>query len=100
MEELNTKFIDTIVSYLSGKIATKTSRYTISVAGESGCGKSETAKAIAVELEKYGFKSVILGQDHYCYLTPKFNDLKRKEDSEWLGPHLEIKMDLLQKKPE
>jgi uridine kinase len=97
MEELNTKFIDTIVSYLSGKIASKHSRYIISVAGESGCGKSETAKAIAVDLEKYGFKSVILGQDHYCYLTPTFNDLKRKEDPEWLGPHVEIKMDLLQK---
>ena len=40
---------------------------------------------------------MILGQDHYCYLTPKFNDLKRKEDPEWLGPHVEIKMDLLQK---
>ncbi len=97
MEELNTKFIDKIVSYLSGEIACKTSRYIISVAGESGCGKSETANAIAVELEKLGFKSVILGQDHYCYLTPKFNDLKRKEDPEWLGPHVEIKMDLLQK---
>jgi uridine kinase len=97
MEELYKKIVDIIVSYLSGKIASKHSRYIISVAGESGCGKSETAKAIAVELEKCGFKTVILGQDQYCYLTPTFNDLRRKEDPEWLGPHVEIKMDLLQK---
>jgi uridine kinase len=97
MEELYKKFVDIIVSCLSGKIASKPSRYTITVAGESGCGKSETAKSIAVELEKCGFKTVILGQDHYCYLTPKFNDIRRKEDPDWLGPHMEIKMDLLQK---
>ena len=97
MEEQYKKIVDIIVPYLNGKIASKSSRYTLTVAGESGCGKSETAKAIAVELEKSGFKTVILGQDHYCYLTPKFNDLKRKEDPDWLGPHVEIKMDLLEK---
>ena len=97
MEDLYQKVVDEIVSYLSGKIASKHNRYTITIAGESGCGKSETAKSIAVELEKYGFKTIILGQDQYCYLTPKFNDLKRKENPEWLCPHVEIKMDLLQK---
>jgi len=97
MENLYQKVVDGIVSYLSGKIASKPNRYTITIAGESGCGKSETAKSVAVELEKYGLKTIILGQDQYCYLTPKFNDLKRKEDPEWLGPHIEIKMDLLQK---
>lgn len=97
MEELYKKVVDIIVSCLSGKIASKSSRYTITVAGESGCGKSETAKSIAAELDKNGFKTIILGQDQYCYLTPKFNDLKRKQDPDWLGPHIEIKMDLLEK---
>ncbi|MDO9255059.1 MAG: zeta toxin family protein [Bacteroidales bacterium] len=96
MDEQYKKVVRIIVSYLFEKIANKPNRYTITVAGESGCGKSETAKAIAAELEKCGLKTVILGQDHYCYLTPKFNDLKRKEDPEWLGPHVEIKMDLLE----
>jgi uridine kinase len=97
LEEQYEKVVRIIVSYLFEKISNKPMRYTITVAGESGCGKSETAKSIAVELEKCGFKTIILGQDHYCYLTPKFNDLKRKEDPEWLGPHVEIKMDLLEK---
>lgn len=96
IDEQYKKVVRIIVSYLFEKIVAKANRYTITVAGESGCGKSETAKAIAIELEKCGFKTVILGQDHYCYLTPKFNDLKRKEDPEWLGPHVEIKMELLE----
>ena len=97
IEEQYRKVIRIIVSQLFEKITNKSSRYTITVAGESGCGKTETAKSIAAELEKFGIKTIILGQDHYCYLTPKFNDIKRKEDPEWLGPHVEIKMDLLEK---
>ncbi|NTW43464.1 MAG: hypothetical protein HGB14_03285 [Anaerolineaceae bacterium] len=96
-EEQHKKVVRIIVSHLFEKITVKQTRYTITVAGESGCGKSETAKAIAAELEKCGFKTVILGQDHYCFLTPKFNDIRRKEDPDWLGPHVEIKMDLLEK---
>jgi len=96
IDEQYKKVVCKIVANLFDKITSKPNRYTITVAGESGCGKSETAKAIATELEECGLKTLILGQDHYCYLTPKFNDLKRKEDPEWLGPHVEIKMDLLE----
>lgn len=86
-----------IVSQMIEKIKSKPARYTLTVAGESGSGKSETGQAIAEELEKYGIKSVILGQDDYCHLPPKFNDIKRKEDNDWLGPHVEIKLDVLEK---
>ena len=71
-------------------------RYVITIAGESGCGKSETGKAIADELEKSGIKSVVLGQDDYFVLPPRSNDLKRREDPEWLGPHVEVKLDTLE----
>jgi uridine kinase len=70
----------------------KKTRYVITVAGESGSGKSETARAIADELSKSGFKSVILGQDDYFFLPPRSNDLKRREDPEWLGPHVEVNL--------
>jgi uridine kinase len=70
-------------------------RYTITVAGESGSGKSETGRAIADELEKINIRAVILGQDDYFVLPPKTNDAKRRADSEWLGPHVEVKMDVL-----
>jgi uridine kinase len=85
-----------IVSYIIQDIRKKKTRYIITVAGESGSGKSETGKAIADELEKFGIKSVLLGQDDYFVLPPRSNDLKRREDPEWLGPHIEVKLDVLE----
>ena len=61
-------------------------RYTISVAGESGSGKSETATAIANALEEDGIKSIILQQDDYFVYPPKSNDKARREDINWVGP--------------
>ena len=85
-----------IVSHIIQKVRKKSTRYIIIVAGESGSGKSETGKAIADELDKFEIKSVLLGQDDYFVLPPKTNDLKRREDPEWLGPHVEVKLDVLE----
>jgi uridine kinase len=85
-----------IVSHIVQDIRKKKTRYIITVAGESGSGKSETGKAIANELDKSDIKSVLLGQDDYFVLPPKSNDLKRREDPEWLGPHVEVKLDVLE----
>lgn len=79
-----------IVSQLIDQIKNNPSRFVITVAGESGSGKSETGVAIANELEKFGIVSVVLGQDDYFYLPPKLNGTKRREDPDWLGPHVEI----------
>lgn len=96
LEEHHKKAAGIIVSQIIEKIIRKTSRYTLTVAGESGSGKSETAVAIADELGKSGINSVVLSQDDYFYLPPMSNDIKRKEDPEWLGPHVEIKFDVLE----
>jgi len=53
-------------------------------------------KAIADELAKAGIKAILLGQDDYFVLPPKSNDAKRREDPEWLGPHIEVKLDVLE----
>lgn len=86
-----------IVSHILQNIKKKNTRYVIAVAGESGSGKSETGKAIEDELGKFGIKSVLLGQDDYFVLPPKSNDLKRREDPDWLGPHIEVKLDILER---
>ena len=96
LEEHHRRAASEIVPAILEKIISKTTRYTITVAGESGSGKSETGKAIQEELEKHGIKSVLLGQDDYFVLPPKSNDAKRREDPEWLGPHVEVKLDVLE----
>lgn len=85
-----------IVSHILDAIRRKSSRYALAVAGESGSGKSEMGRAIADELEKHGFRSVILGQDDYFVLPPRSNDLRRREDPQWLGPHVEVRLDLME----
>jgi uridine kinase len=86
-----------IVSQIVDRINSKPNRFVITVAGESGSGKSETGLSIANELMKLGIKSVILGQDDYFYLPPKANSAKRREDSDWLGPHIEVNFDVFEK---
>jgi len=97
VEEHHKKAASVIVPKIIDKINNKTTRYILTVAGESGSGKSETGKAIADELENHGIKSVLIGQDDYFNLPPKSNDAKRREDPNWLGPHPEVKLDAMEK---
>lgn len=86
-----------IVSQIIDRINSKPNRFVITVAGESGSGKSESGLAIANELEKLGVKSIILGQDDYFFFPPKVNSAKRREDSDWLGPHIEVNFEVFEK---
>lgn len=96
VEEHHRKAAGAIVPAIIGRIRKKPSRYIITVAGESGSGKSEAGRAIADELEKSDVRSVILGQDDYFVLPPKSNDAQRRKDPEWLGPHVEVRLDVLE----
>ncbi len=96
LEKHHIKAAQKIVPEILEEIKVKVARYIITVAGESGSGKSETGKAIADELAKAGIKAVLLGQDDYFVLPPKSNDVKRRENPEWLGPHIEVRLDILE----
>jgi uridine kinase len=86
-----------IAPRLLDAIAASPGRYVITVAGESGSGKSETAVALADELLRLaGVTTVILGQDDYFLLPPYSNDARRRADPDWLGPHCEVRLDVLQ----
>ncbi|HFQ15180.1 MAG TPA: hypothetical protein ENK41_02390 [Rhodobacteraceae bacterium] len=71
-------------------------KFTLTVAGESGSGKSETAQAIADELARLdsSISSVIFQQDDYFVFPPKSNDRARREDLDWVGPQ-EVNLPLL-----
>lgn len=69
-------------------------RYTISIAGQSGSGKSETAVALSDALAKHSVICAILQQDDYFVYPPKTNDQTRRKDIGWVGPQ-EVKLALM-----
>ncbi len=95
--DLHKKVSEILFSLLIEKICNKKNIYTISIAGETGSGKTETGKALVKEFKKNGISALLLGQDHYFFLPPKANDTMRKKDPEWLGPHKEVNLELLNK---
>ena len=83
-----------ILPLIAPEIEASPGKYTISVAGESGCGKSEMARAIAEALAEQGISSAIFQQDDYFVYPPKSNDRTRRRDIGWVGPR-EVRLDLL-----
>lgn len=83
-----------IIDRLFKEISTAAQRYTMTVAGESGSGKSETGQALADALGARGLKTVVLQQDDYYVLPPKSNDAARRANFCWVGP-TEVRLDLL-----
>lgn len=96
LQEHHNSAASVIVFSIIEQIKNKGSRFIISVAGKSGSGKSETALAIVQELGKHGIKAFVLGQDDYFYLPPKQNSAKRREDLDWLGPHMEVNFEVFE----
>lgn len=94
VEEEHRKAADQIVDRFIEEIRAMARRFTMTVAGESGSGKSETGQALADALEARGAHAVVLQQDDYYVLPPKFNDAARRANSCWVGP-TEVRLDLL-----
>lgn len=96
LQECHRRAAAEIVPQIIDAIRRKSTRYTITVAGESGSGKSATARALADELEKHGNQCVVLGQDDYFVLPPRSNDRERRNDPQWIGPHVEVRLDRME----
>ena len=84
----------TIVERIAATVAAKPGRFTITVAGESGSGKSETAQALSDALAEMELTSVIYQQDDYFVQPPHTNDQTRRRDIAWVGSG-EVRLDLL-----
>jgi uridine kinase len=69
-------------------------RFVITVAGESGSGKSELASEIARLLTEGGLKAGILQQDDYFVFPPQTNHEMRRRNLEQVGIY-EVKLDFL-----
>ena len=94
VEEHHVKAAEGIVELLLPEIGRHRDKYIISIAGESGSGKSETATALAEALEAAGKRCLIFQQDDYFVYPPKTNDRTRRADIGWVGPQ-EVRLDLM-----
>lgn len=69
-------------------------KFILTIAGESGSGKSEIALALSELLSHKGIKSIILQQDDYFVYPPKTNAGMRRKDIRHVGLQ-EVRLDLL-----
>lgn len=83
-----------VINFLKEQLKNSDHPIAVSIAGESGSGKSEVAHCFAELLKKTGKNSIILSQDDYFRLPPKTNHNKRLQDIKWVGPG-EVRLDLL-----
>jgi uridine kinase len=94
VEEHHSRAAQQIVNQILSEVQAKVGRYTMTVAGESGSGKSEMAKALAETFEGQGVTCGIYQQDDYFVYPPRSNDATRRKDIGWVGPQ-EVRLDLL-----
>jgi len=94
VEEHHRAAADRIVAHLTERVRRTDGRYIVTVAGESGSGKSEMGKALKEAFDATGQAALVLGQDDYFVLPPKSNDARRRENISWVGLN-EVKLDLL-----
>lgn len=84
-----------IMDHIFPRIELLNRLYTISIAGESGSGKTALAQALSQALAEGRITSIVICQDDYFRLPPRSNDLKRRDDPTWLGPDKEVNLDIM-----
>ncbi len=94
IEEHHVRAAQGICEIVLPEIQKRDGKYTLTVAGESGSGKSEIAAAVANLLREHGIESRIFQQDDYFVYPPRTNDQTRRNDITWVGPQ-EVRLDLL-----
>jgi len=83
-----------IAELLLPRIADAGGRFIVTIAGESGSGKSEVASVLSQCLAEKDINSAIIQLDDYFAYPPKTNDRMRRQDISHAGPS-EVRLDLL-----
>lgn len=97
VHQFHTDVAEKIVNKIFGKILqykNNGEKYVISVAGESGSGKSETGYEISRLINKKNIKASVFGQDDYFVFPPLTNRRMRLNNPEQVGLY-EVKLDLI-----
>jgi len=91
----HTKAAEGVYEKVCGKVTGSEGSLAMTVAGESGSGKSEIASEIArLFSQRESLKCVIFHQDDYFIRPPKTNDKARLDDIGNVGTH-EVLLDLM-----
>jgi uridine kinase len=93
IQEWHIKAARRIMKLLFPQITKSQNRFSITIAGESGSGKSEIAAVLSDLLSEKGIKSIILQQDDYFVYPPKTNAKMRRKNIGHVGlseVHLEL----------
>ena len=93
IEKYHTERAREIINVLEDKFSKK-EKFVVTVAGESGAGKSELASEIARLNNEKGIPTGILQQDDYFVFPPKTNHEMRKKNIDQVGTY-EVKLDFL-----
>jgi uridine kinase len=93
IEKYHTERAREIINVLEDKFSKK-EKFVVTVAGESGAGKSELASEIARLNNENGTPTGILQQDDYFVFPPKTNHEMRKKNIDQVGTY-EVKLDFL-----
>jgi uridine kinase len=83
-----------IVEFIAPEIRRTRGTFVLSIAGESGAGKSEIAFVVSEILSERGFRSLILQQDDYFVHPPRTNAARRREDIAHVGIS-EVRLEIL-----
>ena len=94
IQEEHVKAAQAVTGLLLPQIVKMQGKFIITIAGESGSGKSEIAAALSEFLSEKGIKSIILQQDDYFVYPPKTNAKMRREDIRHVGLS-EVRLDAL-----
>lgn len=94
VEPHHQKAAEAVHALLLKRWAGQLQRCVISVAGESGAGKSEIAEALARCLDPARDLVFVMQQDDYFVYPPLSNDAARRADINWVGTG-EVRLELM-----
>jgi uridine kinase len=96
IKEEHVRAAGNVVKVLLPRIKSARKKYVITVAGESGAGKSEIAAVLAESLSNEGISSYVIQQDDYFVYPPKTNAGMRRKNISHVGTS-EVRLALIDK---
>jgi len=94
IEEEHAEVARQIVDLVLPQITDSTGKFIITIAGESGSGKTEIATVLSETIATKDMKTLILQQDDYFVYPPKTNESMRRKNISHVGIS-EVRLELL-----